>query len=112
MQTCGCYRGRAGYPGGSGFSAGVTVSGQVIGTSGAPAANLRMDRTINGRYSAGDTDAYGRYAVSGVRGSDLSVAPRTLPGVVSTPPNYAFITLQSDAPGRNFTLRPAPSGER
>jgi len=109
MRVCGCYRG-AGFPGGPGFTAGVTVSGQVIGVTGAPAPSLTMDSTINGRPSASATDRQGRYAVTGLRGSDISVAPRVPRGVTSAPPRYSFINLQSNAPNRNFTLRgPLPT---
>ena len=105
MRACGCYRG-AGFPGGPGFiPAGVTVSGQVIGTTGTPAPGLTMDNTINGRPSTSTTDRTGRYAVTALRGSDVSVAPRTPVGVTSTPPRYNFINLQSNAPNRNFSLR-------
>jgi len=117
MRTCGCYRG-GGFPGGPGFipgpgaPAGVTVSGQVIGTNGAPARNFPMDNDVNGRRTAGATDTSGRYAVTALRGSDISVAPRTPPGVTSTPPRYTFINQQSNAPSRNFRLRSAPFTRR
>jgi len=104
MRVCGCFRG-AGFPGGPGFTAGVTVSGQVRGVTGVPARSLTMDSTINGRRSTGLTDNQGRYAVSGLRGSDITVGPRVPAGVTSTPPRYSFINLQSDAPNRNFSLR-------
>jgi len=104
MRVCGCFRG-VGFPGGSGFRLGVTVSGQVIGVTGTPAPGLTMDSTINGRGGVSTTDRSGRYAVTALRGSEISVAPRTPAGVTSTPPRYNFINLQSDAPNRNFRLR-------
>ena len=109
MRACGCFRG-AGFPGGPGFTVGVTISGRVIGVTGIPARNLAMNNTINGRPSTGATDNQGRYAVTGLRGSDISVAPRLPFGVTATPPRYSFINLQSDAPNRNFSLRgPLPT---
>jgi len=109
MRVCGCYRG-AGFPGGSGFTAGVTVSGQVIGVTGVPAPGLTMEGTVNGRLSTSATDRQGRYAISALRGSAVSVAPRLPQGVTATPPRYSFINLQSNAPNRNFTLRgPLPT---
>ena len=71
-----------------------------------------MDNDVNGQRTAGTTDAFGRYAVSGLRGSDISVAPRTPAGVTSTPPRYSFINLQTDAPDRNFRLRGTPPSPR
>lgn len=107
MRTCGCFRG-GGYPGGPGFTQSVTVSGQVISQAGAPAVNLTMESTVNGRLSTSATDRLGRYAVTALRGSGVSVAPRLPLGVTANPPRYNFINLQNDAPNRNFALRGIP----
>ena len=108
MRNCGCYRGsqgNQGYPGGSGFNVGVTVSGQVIGTNNYPATLYPMNATVNGRSANTQTDTVGRYAVQGMRGSDISVGPRLLSGLTSTPPNRHFINLQSDRLNSDFVLR-------
>ncbi len=111
MQACGCYRDRSGgYPGGSGFS-NVTVSGRVTGVSGGPAINYPMNTSVNGRYAQGHTDRRGRYAVTGLIGSDISVGPQTQLGVTSYPGNYNFINLQRDAPNSDFTLRAVYPGQ-
>ncbi len=89
------------------ISAGTaTISGQVLGTNGYPAANYPMSAAVNGQMRPqSGTDSSGRYSVTVTIGSTVTVAPVTQAGITSEPPRYTFSRIQANAPGSNFQLK-------
>ncbi len=105
MQRCGCYNYNR-QPAG----ANVTMSGRVYGVDGRPASYYPMSYSVNGNYTNGPTDASGRYAITGSRGSTISATPLPEYGLMAVPATYSYANMQTNQPNRDFRLRPTIPG--
>lgn len=88
----------------------VTLSGTVLGVTGAPVSGFSVAYTVNGQSLSTTTDANGVYRIIVPRGTNVTVTAQPAMGVTVTPPSYSLGAVCVDRTNLNFQLSAVTPG--